>query len=81
VNGRHEEGYGTVCAICTCIQIWTILSLLTKTKPNTNPNHITFLKFLELTGKVYKMKEVESSKQANWFYWHQNKIQCGNPPV
>jgi len=31
--------------ICTCTQIWTILSVLTKSKPN--PNRITFLKFLE----------------------------------
>jgi len=45
--------------ICTCTQIWTILSVLTKTKPNANP--ITFLKFLELIGKVYKTKEVQST--------------------
>jgi len=38
--------------ICTCTQIWTILSVLTKTKPNPtgNSNPITFLKFLELIG-------------------------------
>jgi len=49
--------------ICTCTQIWTILSVLTKTKPNPNPNPnpITFFfKFLNLIGKVYKTKEVQT---------------------
>jgi len=49
--------------ICPCTQIWTVL---TKTKPkpkpnpnpnpNPNPKPITFKKFLELNGKVYKTK-------------------------
>ena len=43
-----------------CPQIWTILCVLTKTKPNLKPNPITFLKFLELVGKVYKTKEVQT---------------------
>jgi len=45
--------------IYKCTQIWTILSVLSKTK--LNPNPITYLKFLELIGKVYKTKEVHST--------------------
>jgi len=40
--------------ICTCTQIWTTLSVLTRTKPNSNP--ITFLKFLEL-GKCTRRRK------------------------
>jgi len=42
--------------ICTCTS-----SVLTETKPKLQPNPITFLKLLELIGKVYKMKEVQST--------------------
>jgi len=45
--------FGT--AVSSFAEIWTILSVLTKTNPNT------FLKFLELTGKAYKTKEVQST--------------------
>jgi len=48
--------------ICTCrlhsTQIWTTLSVLTKTKNNPNPNPITFLKFLELImGKCTRRRK------------------------
>ena len=48
---KNGDTWRIVCNICTCTQIWTILSVLTKNKPNPNP--ITSLKFLELIGKVY----------------------------
>ena len=55
VGGGHVNNSNR--NICTCTQIWTILSVLTKTKPNP----ITFLKFLELIGKMYRMKGVQST--------------------
>ena len=49
--------------ICTYTQMWTILSVLTKTKPDP----ITFSKFLELIGKVYKTKEIQS-RNCDWAF-------------
>jgi len=50
--GTHEEQYVQNLYMYTNLD-----SVLTKTKLNL----ITFLKFLELIGKVYKMEEVQST--------------------